>query len=106
VRDVFLIFRTRLQLMLDQDDPIFPNWNQDETALIERYSEQDPVVVAPQLLDAADLLAADFARLTDQQWLRRGRRSDGAHFTVESFARYLIHDPVHHLYDVTRSGRG
>jgi DinB superfamily len=103
VRDVFLIFRTRLHLMLDLDNPKFPNWNQDETAMIERYSEQDPIVVAPQLLDAADLLAADFARLTDQQWLRPGRRSDGARFTVESFSRYLIHDPVHHLYDVTRS---
>jgi hypothetical protein len=35
------------------------------------------------------------------QWQRTGRRSDGAHFTVETFARYFIHDPVHHLYDVT-----
>ena len=26
---------------------------------------------------------------------------DGAAFTVETFARYLTHDPVHHLYDVT-----
>jgi hypothetical protein len=22
-------------------------------------------------------------------------------FTVETFARYFMHDPVHHLYDVT-----
>jgi uncharacterized protein YcbX len=22
-------------------------------------------------------------------------------FTVETFARYFIHDPIHHLYDVT-----
>jgi hypothetical protein len=22
-------------------------------------------------------------------------------FTVETFGRYFIHDPVHHLYDVT-----
>ena len=29
-----------------------------------------------------------------------GSRSDGAHFSVDSFARYLIHDPVHHLHDV------
>jgi len=24
-----------------------------------------------------------------------------ARFTVETFARYFVHDPVHHLYDVT-----
>jgi hypothetical protein len=29
------------------------------------------------------------------------RRSDGARFTVASFARYMVHDPIHHLYDVT-----
>jgi len=35
------------------------------------------------------------------QWARTGRRGDGASFTVETFARYFVHDPVHHLYDVT-----
>jgi hypothetical protein len=34
------------------------------------------------------------------QWQRTGDRSDGASFTVTSFARYLIHDPVHHVDDV------
>jgi hypothetical protein len=24
-------------------------------------------------------------------------------FTVATFAKYFIHDPVHHLWDVTRS---
>jgi hypothetical protein len=33
-------------------------------------------------------------------WSRTGARSDGARFTVDSFARYMIHDPVHHLHDV------
>jgi len=28
-----------------------------------------------------------------------------ASFTVETFARYFIHDPVHHLYDVTGQRR-
>jgi hypothetical protein len=101
VRDVLRIGHRRLTLMLEQDDPLFPNWDQDETAEIERYWEQDPVVVSRDLLEAADTAARGFAGVGDQQWLRRGRRSDGAVFTVESFARYLVHDPVHHLHDVT-----
>jgi hypothetical protein len=36
------------------------------------------------------------------QWQRTGNRSDGKRFTVESFARYMMHDPVHHLWDVSR----
>jgi hypothetical protein len=39
--------------------------------------------------------------VTGDQWQRTGKRSDGASFTVETFARSFIHDPVHHLYDVT-----
>jgi len=38
--------------------------------------------------------------VSGSQWGLTGNRSDGASFTIESFARYLIHDPVHHLYDV------
>ena len=59
------------------------------------------MTVATDLSTAANTLAAAFAALTPAQWLRTGNRSDGAHFTVESFARYFIHDPVHHLHDVT-----
>ena len=29
-----------------------------------------------------------------------GVRSDGVAFTVDTFGRYFIHDPVHHLDDV------
>ena len=37
--------------------------------------------------------------------LTRGRgRADAARgaFTIDSFSRYLLHDPVHHLYDVNK----
>lgn len=101
VRDVFRLYHDRLGLMLTEDDPLFPNWDQDETAIADRYGEQDPAEVARQLGEAAETLAARFAAVSDDQWRRPGRRSDGAAFTVETFGRYFIHDPVHHLYDVT-----
>jgi hypothetical protein len=101
VRDVFRIYRYRLGLMLDQDGPAFPNWDQDETALAERYGEQDPATVSAELVKAAEELAAAFDAVPDGAWGRTGTRSDGARFTVETFARYFVHDPVHHLYDVT-----
>ncbi|MBV6698415.1 DinB family protein [Kitasatospora aureofaciens] len=101
VRDVFRLFHVRLNLMLEQDDPLFANWDQDETAVAERYGEQRPAAVAEELAAAAERLAAAFERVAGEQWQRTGNRSDGARFTVESFSRYLIHDPVHHLYDAT-----
>lgn len=53
------------------------------------------------MLESAQVIANHFQGLADDQWQRTGRRSDGAAFTVETFARYFLHDPVHHLYDVT-----
>ena len=101
VRDVFRLYDYRLGLMLTEDDPLYPNWDQDETAVADDYASQDPAVVAGELASAADALAASFAAVSGDQWLRPGRRGDGASFTVETFGRYLMHDPIHHLYDVT-----
>ena len=100
VRDVYRIFDQRLQLMLDQDAPAFANWDQDATAKADEYGRQVPARVATDLLVAAAILADRFESVTDSDWQRTGFRSDGVAFTVESFARYLLHDPVHHLHDV------
>ena len=101
VRDVCTLYHRRLDLMLLEDDPLYPNWDQDVTAVEERYREQDPVTVSEQLRDAAHALADAFDTVEGEQWLRRGRRGDGARFSVAGFSRYLLHDPVHHLHDVT-----
>lgn len=102
VRDVFRLFAMRLDLMLTQDDPIYPNWDQDETAIAEKYNEQDPRVVATELVAAGSALADAFDAVPAEDWSRPGRRSDGAQFTVATFARYFIHDTAHHLWDVRR----
>ena len=101
VRDVFKLYHYRLGLMLTEDDPLYPNWDQDETAIADRYDTQDPGAVANELAAAAEAVAARFAAISGVQWERLGRRSDGAVFTVETFGRYFVHDPIHHLYDVT-----
>ena len=105
VRDVFRLYDARLELMLEHEDPLFENWDQDATAVAERYAEQNPEDVALELNDAAVLLADRFDTVEGIGWNRTGRRSDGAHFTIESFARYFVHDPIHHLHDVGAPNR-
>lgn len=100
VRDVLRLYDYRLGLMLDENDPLYPNWDQDATAVAERYNEQEPAAVAAGLAAAAATLADRFDALTPEQWRRTGRRGDGAVFTVQSFAVYLVHDLVHHRVDV------
>jgi hypothetical protein len=103
VRDVFRRFSERVQLMIEQDDPLFPNWDQDATAIDDRYDEQEPRQVIAELVDAATFHAAQLEGLSESEWTRPGRRSDGASFTVATMSRYMVHDPIHHFWDVTGS---
>lgn len=100
VRDVFELYQKRLRLMLTEDNPMYPNWDQDQTALDSDYIAQDASVVASQLMAGADALAATFDTVEGATWDRRGRQSDGAEFSLATFSRYPIHDPIHHLHDV------
>ena len=100
VRDVYDRFALRFQLMRDELDPAFDNWDQDATAVAERYGEQDPRVVAAELTAAGERIAAVLDDIAIDELGRTGRRSDGARFTIESMATYFIHDPIHHLWDV------
>jgi 2-polyprenyl-3-methyl-5-hydroxy-6-metoxy-1,4-benzoquinol methylase len=103
VRDVNRKFSERLTLMLEQDEPQFANWDQDVTAVEDRYDLQDPAVVGPEVVEAADLVAAQYDALAgadDRIRGRRGVRSDGSVFTVDTLGRYHLHDLVHHAHDV------
>src|SRR6478735_11474611 len=48
VRDAMRIFDERLRLMLTEDGPTYTNWNQDATAVEDRYDLQDPSTVADE----------------------------------------------------------
>ncbi len=100
-RDACRIYLERVRLMLTEHDPTFADWDQDETAVAERYWEQDPAQVAALLDRAAGRLAEAFAAVAGDQWRRPGRRSNGSVFTVDTLSRYFVHDLVHHVHDVT-----
>ena len=86
--------------MLDEDGPQFANWDQDETAAVDRYDLQDPAVVAVEMAASLGALADAYDAVRPDQWDRQGFRSNGSIFTVESLGRYMVHDLVHHIWDI------
>ncbi len=106
VRDVHTVMTGRLRAMLTQDDPEFENWDQDAAAVEGGYAAQDPARVARELQNGSAEAATLLAEVTAAQWERRGRRSNGSHFTVDSLTRYYVHDLVHHVWDVTGQQAG
>ena len=102
VRDVYRRYLGRVELMLAEEDPLFPNCDQDASAVEDDYAGQQASVAVGELVAAGSALADLLGGLTAGQWARRGRRSDGATFTLDTLSRYMAHDVVHHLLDVTR----
>lgn len=101
VRDVNLLFDERVRSMLAYDSPRFANWDQDRTAVEQDYGSQDPATVAAEVAAAAESVATTYESVAGDQWQRTGTRGDGSEFTVDTLARYHLHDLVHHAHDVS-----
>jgi SAM-dependent methyltransferase len=101
VRDVNRIFDERVRLMLTEDAPTFAAWDQDATAVEQDYGSQDAAKVAEEVVAAAEAVAATYESVPDEAWERTGTRSNGDEFTVDTLARYHLHDLVHHAHDVS-----
>ncbi|WP_433714559.1 DinB family protein [Nocardia sp. CA-084685] len=80
--------------------PVFSNWDQDVTAVIDQYDKQDPRKVAAELTEAAEAVARAFESVPEAALGNHARRSDGSVFTLESLAVYFLHDVIHHVHDV------
>lgn len=127
IHEVLDVFAGRFELILAEDDPTLPNWDQDVASLDGAYAAQDPAVIAREIPERTTALVAVLARFDGTGhpegvqdlyenagkacetsiflWGRRARRSDGAEFTALSLARYLVHDLAHHLHDVGAGDR-
>ena len=87
--------------MLTLDDPTFPYWDQDATAIDDDYAAQDPRAVTRELDAAVAQIADRLDHVHEDQWARPGSRDGEVQFTVESLGRYALHEPIHHLHDVS-----
>ena len=102
VRDIQRVYGDRILLMLQEDDPVFAQFNPDEEAW-NGYNELDRTALADDLDAQARRLAGILEGLEPADWSRTMTR-DGGHdgvyqFTVAGLASYAVHESHHHLLD-------
>ncbi len=102
VAEMLVVMDQRLDLMLQNTDPTFPNWDQDQAAEAGSYNDLDAQEAESKLRTAAASYTAKLASIDPADYSRRGLRSNGAAFTVETLTQYAWHDVVHHLWDLTK----
>ncbi len=100
VRDVYKLAAERITRMIKKKAPTFKDWNQDEAAVKGNYGDSDVDKVSYDLAVNAGKVADLLDKVRGDDWQRTGMRSDGAGFTIATFAVYILHDVSHHLWDV------
>jgi hypothetical protein len=102
VRDILRVYGDRILIMLEEDDPVFPQFNPDESAW-DGYNRLDPEELADDIDAQARRLSAILGGLQPAQWsltMVRDGGSDGVYkFTVAGLASYAVHEAHHHLLD-------
>ncbi|MEV0224589.1 hypothetical protein [Streptomyces sp. NPDC050704] len=111
VRDMCLLFHTRLDAILGQPSiaPISRTGEESGAAADRsdggpRYRDEEPRQVAQELGCAAEALARRLATLTADDWDRDDPRLADPRLTVDFFTRHLLHDIAHDLAEVLRDG--
>jgi S-DNA-T family DNA segregation ATPase FtsK/SpoIIIE len=104
VRDVFRVQRERVLLALADDQPAFASMRREERVVEERYNDQSPVAVAPEIVGAAASLSRTLESLDDDGWQRTSVYNWPSKQvrTVEWIGRHTIHEGKHHLQDISR----
>jgi DinB superfamily len=102
VRDVLRVQRERVLQALAEDEPAFAPMRRDERVIEEHYNEQDPAVVAQEILEAATAFADLMDSLDDAGWSRRGvyNYPEPRLRTTEWIAIHTTHELLHHRVDI------
>lgn len=102
VRDILRVYGDRILIMLEEDDPVFPQFNPDE-GVWEGYNRLGRDELADDLEAQARRLTTILEGLQPAQWsltMTRDGGSDGVYrFTVAGLASYAVHEAHHHLLD-------
>jgi len=102
VRDVLRVQTERAVLAQRAVDPVFVPMGRDERVIEDRYNDQDPTVVAGELLASADAFVTLLDGLDDTGWQRTGvyNYPEPALRTVEWIAIHTTHELLHHRGDL------
>jgi hypothetical protein len=102
VRDILRVYGDRILIMLREDDPVFPQFNPDESVW-DGYNHLSREELAGDIEAQARRLSDIFDRLQPAQWsltMIRDGGTDGVYkFTVAGLASYAVHEAHHHLLD-------
>ncbi|HVC22565.1 MAG TPA: DinB family protein [Candidatus Dormibacteraeota bacterium] len=101
MRDVLLLFRRRVDAILEESEPALEVVSHDDEVARGNYNQLSLPLLNEQLSAATQRLATRLEGLSPEALARRGFRNAEAR-TVLEIAQRAVHESQHHLVDIDR----
>ena len=105
VADSEMTAAIRLRRLLAEDEPVIAGYDENAFARLLHY-ESRPVEASLRAIEAARATSAEIlARLTEEEWARRGTHTESGAYGVEEWLRTYADHPYDHADQVRAAGR-
>jgi hypothetical protein len=96
MRDAALVYSARFRWMTFDDDPVLPNYNEDNWVASSRDTPVDLPAILDQIAASRGDLIRVLSRLPDGAWTRTGRHEVIGRVELEPYVRHeLAHEEAH-----------
>lgn len=102
LRDYDEIFYTRAQMIIEQEYPVLPAYDQEALVIERKYNEQDMKQVYVDLVKSRHRFVEFFDMLTNEQWERAGQHPEEGHFTMTDVVMQVSRHDLNHIEQITR----
>jgi hypothetical protein len=102
LRDYDTIFRNRAQMMLDEEHPNLPAYDENAMAIEKDYAAEDLAYVYDAYRLSRQQTSEFFENLTDDQWERTAIHPERGFFTMTNAVIQVSHHDIDHIEQITR----
>jgi uncharacterized damage-inducible protein DinB len=102
LRDYDEFYYQRAKLIIEEEYPTLPAYDQEALAVERKYNEQNLAQVYAELVKSREQFVDFFHNLTNEQWEHAGLHPEDGHFTMTDAVMQVSRHDLNHIEQITR----
>lgn len=90
----------RMKLIIAQDNPFLPSFDQDKFAANLHYIALDPKIVVVAFGVLRETTGAVLAMIPDEHWERKGKHEERGETTLEDYLKHMVSHSEKHINQI------